>query len=105
MELHTNHERRQKYALQTFYRKIARITNAENCGLPEMKKCAGTMKNWDDDILNSFTVPYTNGFTEGRNNKIKVIKRNAYGYKNFKRFRNLILHIFNHNLSQKQAAA
>ena len=81
------------------------ITNAENCGLKDMEKCAGTMKNWYTGILNSFTVPYTNGFTEGCNNKIKVLKRNAYGYKNFKRFRNRILHIFNHNLPHKQAAA
>lgn len=36
----------------------------------------------------------TNGFTEGCNNRIKVLKRNAYGYQNFDRFRNRILHIF-----------
>ena len=35
-------------------------------------------------------------FAEGRGNKIKVLKRNAYGYKNFNRFRNRILHIFSH---------
>ena len=57
-------------------------------------------------ILNSFSSPYTNGFTEGCNNKIKVLKRNAYGYKNFKRFRNRILHIFSHKqLNKEQAAA
>ncbi|MEG2234712.1 MAG: transposase, partial [Oscillospiraceae bacterium] len=41
------------------------------------------------------------------NNKIKVLKRNAYGYRNFKRFRNRILHMFSHQHSriQKQAAA
>ena len=81
------------------------ITNAENCGLKDMEKCAATMKNWYTGILNSFTAPYTNGFTEGCNNKIKVLKRNAYGYKNFKRFRNRILHIFKHNSAHKQAAA
>lgn len=29
-------------------------------------------------------------------NKIKALKRNAYGYRNFKRFRNRILHMFSH---------
>ena len=49
---------------------------------------------------------YTNGFTEGCNNKIKVLKRNAYGYKNFRRFRNRILHIFSHKqLNKEQTAA
>ena len=34
-------------------------------------------------ILNAFDCPYSNVFTEGTNNKIKVIKRNAYGFRNF----------------------
>lgn len=53
-------------------------------------------------ILNSFTTPYTNGYTEGINNKIKVLKRNAYGYRNFERFRNRILHMCNQNKVAKK---
>nr|WP_314464375.1 transposase [uncultured Clostridium sp.] len=34
----------------------------------------------------------TNGVTEGVNNKIKVLKRNSYGIRNFNRFRTQILH-------------
>lgn len=60
---------------------------------PEFKKCMDTMINWQEYILNSFSCPYTNGYTEGVNNKIKVLKRNAYGMKNFSRFRNRILHM------------
>ncbi|MDD6527160.1 MAG: transposase, partial [Oscillospiraceae bacterium] len=68
--------------------------------------CAKTIQNWYSGIINSLYSPITNGFTEGCNNKIKVLKRNAYGYKNFKRFRNRILHIFSHqNLNKNQAAA
>ena len=70
------------------------IVAAQNSQLTEYEKCASTMINWQTGILNSFTVPYTNGFTEGCNNRIKVIKRISYGYRNFKRFRNRILHIF-----------
>lgn len=69
---------------------------AENSGLKSFEDCAKTMQNWSTGILNSFDCPYTNGFTEGVNNKIKVIKRNAYGYRNFERFRKRILHIFRH---------
>lgn len=61
--------------------------------LPEFQACTKTFINWQDEILNSFEYPFTNGFTEGVNNKIKVIKRNAFGVKNFKRFRNRILHV------------
>ena len=82
------------------------IQNAENCGLVPFEKCAATMQNWYSGIINSLSSPITNGFTEGCNNKIKVLKRNAYGYKNFKRFRNRILHIFSHqHLNKNQAAA
>ena len=82
------------------------IQNAENCGIPQFEKCAETMRNWYKGIINSFTTTITNGFTEGCNNKIKVLKRNAYGYQNFKRFRNRILHIFSHQqLNKEQAAA
>ncbi|HAE42735.1 MAG TPA: ISL3 family transposase [Clostridiales bacterium] len=65
------------------------------CNLKEFNTCANTITNWQKYILNSFTCPYTNGYTEGVNNKIKVLKRNAYGVKNFDRFRNRILHMMN----------
>ena len=71
----------------------------------KMQKCADSMQNWLTGILNSFSSPHTNGFTEGCNNKIKVLKRNAYGYKNFRRFRNRILHIFSHMQQNKEQAA
>jgi len=61
--------------------------------LPEFIACFGAYTNWQKEILNSFDCPYTNGYTEGVNNKIKVLKRNAFGVRNFKRFRNRILHI------------
>ncbi len=74
----------------------ARILSAQNSGIPEYTSCSNTLINWQTGILNSFDVPYSNGFTEGCNNKIKVIKRNAYGYRNFERFRKRILHAFSY---------
>ncbi len=41
-------------------------------------------------MLRKFDCSYTNGYTEGTNNAIKVIKRNAFGYRNFDNFRNRI---------------
>jgi len=37
------------------------------------------------EILNSFIFGCTNGFLEGINNHTKVMKRNAYGFRNFER--------------------
>jgi len=71
------------------------ILIAQDSGIKRFVDCGDTMVHWSVGILNSFDCSYTNGFTEGANNIIKVLKRNAYGYRNFNRFRNRILHIFN----------
>ena len=49
------------------------------------------LRIWRQEILNYFDHPYTNGFLEGKNNRIKVIKRVAYGYRNSANFRQRIL--------------
>lgn len=59
--------------------------------IPEFKPCFTMLKNWEPYILNAFDCSYSNGFTEGINNSIKVIKRVAYGYRSFKNFRARIL--------------
>jgi len=68
---------------------------AEVSNLPEFKSCLTAIHNWDQYILNAFDCGYTNGFTEGCNNKIKVLKRISYGVRNFSLFRNRILHMMN----------
>ena len=75
---------------------ITWLNSVHTSDLQPFKRCVNTFFNWKNGIVNSFDAPYTNGFTEGCNNKIKVLKRNAYGYRRFDRFRNRILHIFSH---------
>lgn len=67
------------------------IIKAEKSNLNEFKAAIRAFENWKKPILNSFDHPYTNGFTEGYNNKIKVLKRVSFGLKNFERSRNRIL--------------
>ena len=68
--------------------------------IEEFISAAKTINNWLEQIVNSFIDErYTNGFTEGINNKVKVIKRNGFGYKNFEFFRKRILYIFNNTIS------
>jgi len=64
---------------------------AEEFNIPEFKDCITALHNWATPILNSFRWKYTNAFTEGSNNRIKVIKRISYGYRRFDRFRKRIL--------------
>ena len=66
------------------------ILSTQVSELNEFQPVLTMLYNWSEYILNSFECPYSNGYTEGTNNKIKVIKRNAYGYRNFENFRNRI---------------
>ncbi|NLL39860.1 MAG: transposase [Clostridiales bacterium] len=51
------------------------------------------------NILNAFEYPFTNGYTEGCTNKIKVLKRILFGVRNFKCFRKRILHVINNGVA------
>ena len=76
------------------------ISTVKNYGIREMEEAAETIKNWLPYIVNSFIDKrLSNGYTEGVNNKIKVIKRIGFGYKNFKFFRLRIMYILNGKLS------
>lgn len=67
------------------------IQSVEVMDLPEFSACTTACHNWFREILNAMDVPWSNGFTEGRNNKTKVLKRVSYGIPNFKRQRKRIL--------------
>ena len=69
------------------------IVLTQNSGIEEYKTSCMTFIKWADEIAEAFGTNITNGYTEGVNNKIKVLKRVSFGVRNFSRFRNRILHI------------
>ena len=76
------------------------ISVCEGCGIEEFEEASKTIKNWLPYIVNSFIDErFSNGFTEGLNNKIKVIKRVAFGYRNFRFFRLRLMYILNGKIS------
>ena len=46
--------------------------------LSDFKELLHTLYNWREEILNYFDYPITNGFVEGKNNRIQIIKKRAY---------------------------
>ena len=56
-----------------------------------MKKSIKSLKLYKDYVNNSLITDYTNGVLEGINNKIKVIKRIAFGYRSYYHFKARIL--------------
>ena len=59
--------------------------------ITQLQECAKTYQHWYTEIKNSLEVPYSNGATEGFNNKIKVLKRVSFGMRNFINFKARIL--------------
>ncbi len=55
---------------------------------PESNK---TIRRWIGEIIAYFDERITNGVVEEINNKIKLIKRSAYGFRNFENFRTRVL--------------
>ena len=64
---------------------------AAELSVPEFKHCIITFTNWSTEIANIVSENISNGFIEGSNNKIKVLKRISFGFQNFRRLRNRIL--------------
>lgn len=64
---------------------------ANHLSVPEFQHCITTFTNWSTEIANIVGENISNGFIEGSNNKIKVLKRISFGVQNFRRFRNRIL--------------
>lgn len=76
------------------------ISICKDCGLKEFEEASKTIKNWLPYIVNSFIDErFSNGFTEGLNNKIKVIKRIGFEYRNFDFFRLRLMYILNGKIS------
>jgi len=90
-----------KESFRIWYRETDRSRAEEMLGLLEGKIACDslyefnnllhTFTNWREEMLNYFDYRITNGFVEGKNNRIKTIKRMAYGYRNMDNFRMRIL--------------
>ena len=58
------------------------IERARQSALEPLQRMAGTLSRWFEPISRYLRHRYSNGMTEGFNNKIKLIQRRAYGLRN-----------------------
>ena len=70
---------------------IYAITNVNNSVSDYMKTSIKTLIEVKDKIYNTFNNNYHNGYIEGNNNFIKVLKRIAFGFRSFRRFKARIM--------------
>lgn len=101
------------YNLKERYREFNLTADYENCinefekliyefnnsHLEEFREFGYLLKNWKAEIINSFIridgKRLSNSAIEGVNSRIKIIIKNANGFKNFNRLRNRILFSIN----------
>jgi transposase len=67
------------------------LTGCRVAALPSFDAFAEGIRLWRQELLAYFDQPVTNGYAEGVINKIKLIKRRAYGLPTFEGFRRRIL--------------
>ena len=74
------------------YNELVRHLNTDNSNVSDyMKTSIKTLKEYLPYIKNTLNNPYHNGFVEGNNNFIKVLKRIAFGFRSFRRFKARIM--------------
>ena len=69
------------------------IKRADNSGVPQLKTMAQTMAGSSFGILAWYDHPISSGPMEGTNNKIKTMKRQAYGFRDQEFFKLRIMGI------------
>lgn len=69
----------------------------------KIRTAFNTLYHYRHNIQNSLTYTLSNGCVEGTNNKIKVIKRISYGYRNFYHLRSRIILSTAHNKVKNEA--
>jgi transposase len=67
------------------------LAAVERSQLPAFRAFAEGIRQWRSELLAYFDEPTTNGYAEGVINKVKVIKRRAYGLPTFTGFRERVL--------------
>jgi len=70
------------------------LTEALASSLEPFRRTARTLKKWQKEVLNYWPHPLTNAMVEGKHNRVKVLKRRAYGYRNDRVFSLRILNLF-----------
>ena len=69
------------------------VERALKSGINPLKKMAQTILAFNFGIINWYNHPISSGRLEGTNNKIKVLKRTAYGFRDIEFFKLRILAI------------
>jgi transposase len=92
-------EFRQVFEGESSHSRLIRLTKwirkAKSVRIQQIRSFVKLIERWEEYIKNSLRNNYSNSFAEGLNNKVRVIQRMAYGYKDFDYLRLKIIQQFN----------
>ena len=63
------------------------LEELKKTGFRHLRTLGTTLENWKEEIVRMFRFSKTNGITEGLHNKMEMISRRAYGFRNFENYR------------------
>ena len=78
-----NHDQVKKLAPRLF-RFIDQLKSSK---LPALVQLGKTLNNWKNEIARMWRFTKNNAITEGFHNKMEMITRRAYGFRNFENYR------------------
>jgi len=63
------------------------IHQLKTCGIEQLQTLGRTLGSWDGEIAAMWRFSKNNGITEGFHNKMEMISRRAFGFRNFDNYR------------------
>ncbi len=68
-------------------RLLKAINDLKESGFEFLKTLGKTLDNWKEEIVRMWRFKKTNSITEGLHNKMEMLSRRAYGFRNFENYR------------------
>jgi transposase len=79
--------RNRKQCQQLAPRLLRAIDQLRQAGFPSLVQLGETLHNWQREIAAMWRFSRNNGITEGFHNKMALINRQPYGFRNFENYR------------------
>ena len=69
------------------YQLLEAIADLKQSGFEDCRKLGRTLESWQEEIGRMWRFSRSNGITEGFHRSMKLIQRQAFGFRNFDNYR------------------
>jgi len=82
-----NKKRKRKECKELIPKFIKSINQLKKSCFESMVTLGNTLESWQEEVVRMWRFTWSNGMTEGFHNKMKMLVRRAYGFRNFENYR------------------